>query len=124
MLACPGVLILSCFSIANSMLQCAAVTSAVHTVNPFSIHGRKRDNMPHLKRTFLALVAFAALGFAATPARADIVFLGQLSQQGQGIGAVNTALTLINNTGAVATGSITPAGPTGNRGPGAAPGGF
>jgi len=29
--------------------------------------------MPHLKRTFLALVAFAALGFAATPARADIV---------------------------------------------------
>ncbi len=29
--------------------------------------------MPHLKRTMLALAAFVALGFAATPARADIV---------------------------------------------------
>ncbi len=32
--------------------------------------------MPHLKRTFLALAAFVALGFAATPARADSVIVG------------------------------------------------
>jgi hypothetical protein len=32
--------------------------------------------MPHLKRTLLALAAFVALGFAATPAHADSVIVG------------------------------------------------
>jgi hypothetical protein len=81
--------------------------------------------MHRIQKLFLTLATFTVIGLAtAVPARADIIFLGQLSEQGQGIGAVNTALTLINNTGATATGAISPAGPAGNAGTGAAQGGL
>ena len=62
--------------------------------------------MPHLKRTLLALAAFVVLGFAATPAHADSVIVGNTN------GALATAtVTNVSLVGSTFTFTLTNTSP-------------